>query len=225
MNFVFDVDGTLTDSRCHIDLQFSKWFSQWMVDKTVYLATGSDYAKTLEQLGPDICNNVTAIYNCSGNAVFVKGILVRENKFTLTSEQILFLQKLIDHSPFELRTGNHIESRIGMYNFSVLGRLANQEQRAQYYAYDLRTGERNNFANLINLTFPEIEATVGGETGIDLYLRGNDKSQIADEVKPFVFFGDKIFPGGNDFTIAKFSEKSYKVASWQETWEILRLNY
>jgi len=225
MNFVFDVDGTLTASRSQIDPEFASWFLQWIVDKTIYLATGSDYAKTLEQLGSDICHNITAIYNCSGNAVFVRGEMIRKNDFILTPEQLQFLQKLLSDSPFELRTGNHIEPRIGMYNFSVVGRLATKEQRAQYYNYDRISGERETFAKLINQTFPEIEATVGGETGIDIYTRGGDKSQIAADVRPFVFFGDKIFPGGNDFSIAKYSEKCYNVASWHETWEILKSNY
>ena len=29
-NFLFDVDGTLTDSRCSIDEDFKKYFAEWV---------------------------------------------------------------------------------------------------------------------------------------------------------------------------------------------------
>jgi phosphomannomutase len=46
MNFVFDVDGTLTPSRGQMDPEFKLWFKLWIRHKPVYLVTGSDYAKT-----------------------------------------------------------------------------------------------------------------------------------------------------------------------------------
>ena len=65
MNFVFDVDGTLTPSRGQMDPEFKQWFKSWARHKPVYLVTGSDYAKTLEQVGSDVCELVTGVYNLS----------------------------------------------------------------------------------------------------------------------------------------------------------------
>ena len=75
-------------------------------------------------------------------------------------------------SQFSLRTGNHIEERSGMVNFSVVGRNATAEQRAKYVEYDTVKNERTNIANAFNTMFPELQATVGGETGIDIAPRG-----------------------------------------------------
>lgn len=225
MNFVFDVDGTLTPSRGTIDSEFKEWLLNWMTGKKVYFASGSDYAKTLEQLGEEVCNKATAIYSCAGNAVYIQGQLQRKSDFTITELQREFLIDLLEASPFPLRTGQHIEERIGLCNFSVVGRGATKEQRKQYYEYDLKTNERTRFAGKINQTFSDLEATVAGETGIDIYAKGKDKSQIADEVKPFVFFGDKIMTGGNDFTIAKRADKYHSVESWEDTFRILKKQY
>jgi hypothetical protein len=102
-----------------------------------------------------------------------------------------------------------------------VGRGANNHQRESYVRYDSATHERKNLTELINAQFPRLEATVAGETGIDIYLMGKDKSQIADTLSPFIFFGDKIHEGGNDLTIALRAEKFYKVNSWEETFSIL----
>ena len=52
--FIFDVDGTLTDSRQQIDLSFEVYMIKFCCKYDVYLVTGSDRAKTIEQVGLDI---------------------------------------------------------------------------------------------------------------------------------------------------------------------------
>lgn len=224
-NFTFDVDGTLTPSRKCIDSSFEKWFLSFCQTNNVYLVTGSDYEKTLEQLGEDICNTVKGVYSCCGNALYIKGQLQYQNDFTLTQEQRDFLNSLLDESGFPIKTGKHIEERIGLVNFSILGRNATHDQRQFYMGYDYATHERHNLLEKIQSKFPDIEANLGGETGIDIYYKGRDKSQIADQIKPFIFFGDKIYPGGNDFAIASGAYQYYSVEDWKETFEILKENY
>ena len=216
------MDGTLTPSRQRIAPSFMGWFLSFCSHNSVYLVSGSDYEKTLEQLGSGICNTVKGVYSCCGNALYVQGQLQYVNEFELTAEQYSYLEGLLESSLFKGRTGNHIEMRPGSCNFSVVGRNADISERQGYIVYDERTEERNHFASLIRMKFPELDATVAGETGIDIHPIGKDKSQIAEHVYPFVFFGDKICPGGNDYTIAQFATKYYSVASWEDTYEILR---
>ena len=68
--YIFDVDGTLTPSRGMIDPNFHDWFLNFATLNAVYLVTGSDYPKTLEQVGEQICTTVKRCYNCSGNSVW-----------------------------------------------------------------------------------------------------------------------------------------------------------
>jgi phosphomannomutase len=225
MNYVFDVDGTLTPSRGKIDAEFAEWFSRWIENKNVFLVSGSDYAKTIEQLGEDICNSVDIVYSCAGNAVYMQGALVSKSDFAITREQRLVLLNLLHISEYPTRTGQHIEERIGLCNFSVVGRGATAEQRQDYYEYDQKTNERFRLAANINAVFPDLEATVAGETGIDIYRRGCDKSQIANSVTPFVFFGDMIKPGGNDYSLAQYAQEYHCVESWRDTWTALKEKY
>ncbi len=225
MNFVFDVDGTLTPSRDTIEYDFSKWFLRFTELNKVYLVSGSDYKKTLEQLGEDICNSVAGVYSCAGNALYIKGEEIYSNSFELIDEEYKFLEKLLELSAYPERTGQHIEMRTGLCNFSIVGRGATWEQRFSYRKYDTAINERKNLAELINAQFPRLEATVAGETGIDIYLRGKDKSQIAETVYPFTFFGDKIEIGGNDYTIALKADKFHKVECWEDTFSILQKEY
>lgn len=225
--FIFDVDGTLTPSRQEIDKDFSKWFWGFIQENKTWLVTGSDYEKTLEQLGKDICEDVVTVYNCSGNDVWFKGKRVNSKNFEAPKELYNLMNGWLQASLFPLRTGNHIEKRVGAINFSIVGRDANSDERAEYVKWDTNNRERESIAFEINSKFDGITATVGGETGIDIHRTGCDKSQILDDFNwddDIRFFGDRMEPGGNDYPLAKVNKrgKNYHVKDWRETWEILK---
>jgi hypothetical protein len=111
-----------------------------------------------------------------------------------------------------------------MVNFSVIGRNASKEQRAEYVDWDIRFDERTNIAYNFNLLFPELEAKVGGETGIDISPKGFDKSQIIKDFDPedtLWFFGDRIDEGGNDYPLAQVVDHYRHIMKWNNTWEYL----
>jgi phosphomannomutase len=221
MNYVFDVDGTLTPSRAVMDPEFKQFFMSWIKHKPVYLITGSDYAKTLEQVGRDLCEAVTGVYNCAGNQLHRAGVQEYARTFTLSPEQMGFLNGLLASSTWPIRTGQHIEDRLSLVNFSTVGRGATVEQRELYSAWDTSTQERRRLAVLIESVYPELSATVAGATGIDIYPKGWDKSQICTDITGMVFFGDMTQPGGNDYTIAKAASVVHTVKNWQDTHKIL----
>ena len=222
--FIFDVDGTLTPSRGTIDPKFKKFFNEFCCDNPVYLVTGSDKPKTVEQIGKDTYNLCYTVYNCNGNDVWQNNKNIRTNEWTLPSLAKTFLISCEYESQFDIRTGNHIEERPGMVNFSVVGRNATQEQRAAYVVYDTKENERTTIANAFNTMFPDLEAKVGGETGIDISPKGADKSQIVkdfDKKDKLYFFGDAMHEGGNDYPLAQVAHHSKHVTGWQNTWEYL----
>jgi phosphomannomutase len=222
MNYVFDVDGTLTPSRERIDPDFEKFFLGFCRKHTVYLVTGSDYKKTEDQLGPELCYTVEGIYNCSGNFIIKRNVVVYQSDFKLTEQEREALENEAMISGFSVRTGNHIEERIGTVNFSIVGRNANKVQRHQYIEWDNATNERQMICQRLNSMFSRLECVVGGETGIDIFLKGKDKSQVAEHVRPFTFFGDRCEVGGNDHSIYMIADKAYWVPDWQTTFAILR---
>ena len=48
--FMFDIDGTLTPARQQMTEEFTKFFLGFCKDNVVYLVTGSDHSKVLEQV-------------------------------------------------------------------------------------------------------------------------------------------------------------------------------
>ena len=222
--FIFDVDGTLTPSRQGIDKKFAVWFRQFCKTNDVYLVTGSDYAKTVEQIGEQLCCSVNRIYNCSGSDVWEKGENIRTSSWEPDERLFDLMYGWLEASRFPLRMGNHIEKRPGMVNFSIVGRNAKSKERAEYVKWDLENRERESIAYQINYEFENITATVGGDTGIDIHPTGADKSQIIkdfDKADSLYFFGDRMDKGGNDYPLAKVVSNPKAVKNWKHTWEYL----
>ena len=240
--FIFDVDGTLTDSRQPMDKEFQKWFTGFQERNFVYVVTGSDQLKTYEQLGPIVYNFCDRVYQCSGNEVWEQDKVVYSNDWKISDEVKQFLEEMLQESKFEKRLGLHIDERVGLCNFSILGRgtessKENKEQynkdRKEYQDYDNKTKEREYICNMFNRRFLEtgVSAQIAGSTGIDKMQVGADKRQILKDFadKDIYFFGDMMQPGGNDAplkdAIVKRNNKNdrcYKVEGWKSTWSLLK---
>ena len=205
MKFIFDVDGTITPSRKKIDPDFLTFFLDFAQKNEVYLVTGSNKEKTIEQIGEDLFNASKRVYNCAGNDVYEGDKNVYRTPWELPEEARKFLMDEFDYSQYPVRTGTHIEKRPGCVNFSILGRGATFEQREDYKKWDRNTNERVDIADRFNDRFPDLYAFVGGETGVDISIKGADKSQIlrdfkeGDEIR---FFGDRMDEHGNDYPLA-----------------------
>ena len=222
--FIFDVDGTLTPSRKEIKHEFWAPFLIFCRNHDVYLVTGSDRQKTVEQVGLDICYTAKRVYNCSGSDVYEKDNNVYKDTWKPSDEVRQFLQDELDYSQFRIRTDPHIEERPGCINFSILGRGANWTEREVYKQWDKDEHERVSIARRFNERFPDLYATVGGQTGLDIAPLGRDKSQILrdfSEDDKLYFFGDRMERGGNDYSLAEAVKKmggyTYHVKDWKET--------
>ena len=242
MKYIFDIDGTLTPSRLRIDQEFETFFLKWMKNKEVILVTGSDKDKTIEQVGEKIWTRAKRVYQSCGNAVYERGMLVRKNDFELTFPLRDLLEEMKSRSTWKERYGNHIEERIGLINFSIIGRDCPQEAREKYFQWDKKEQEREYFCWKIQEEFPELEASVGGEISIDIYPKGQNKAQVLNDIRDnVIFFGDRCEPGGNDFPIVERLEREkersadhvfgdlarrkfriHKVKSYKDTWDILK---
>ena len=130
--FIFDVDGTLTPSRGIMDYNFKAFFNTFCLMNDVYLVTGSDKPKTVEQISEGTYNLCKRVYQCSGSDVWQGDENILKSEWILPIEARHWLEQVLDNSDFNIRTGNHIEHRTGMINFSIVGRNANAEQRAAY---------------------------------------------------------------------------------------------
>ena len=231
LHYVFDVDGTLTPSRSLIDPEFEKWFFNFCNENNVYLVTGSDRVKTIEQIGIPLYFAAKRVYNCSGNEVWERDRIVHQNKISASIELLKALREKCSQSEYPTKTGNHIEHRMGLINFSTVGRNATMSERLEYARFDILSKERNKIAKELSEKFPEYQFEVAGQIGIDIVDEGNDKSQILKDFDAstgkLVFFGDTTYKGGNDYPLAKAIEDNqmgyiHQVNGWQHTLEILQ---
>ena len=226
--FIFDIDGTLTLSRQPIDTSFEAYMIVFCCKYPVYLVTGSDRQKTIDQIGLDICFRAEKVYNCSGADTYKRDTNVYRSSWKVSEEVEKFLQDELDYSQFPIRNGLHIEHRPGGINFSILGRGTGVDlaSREEYVKWDRNTGERIAIADRIKKQFPDLNVQIGGQTGLD--ISDGDKSQILRDFNPndeLHFFGDMMNEGENDYPLAKAVEEmggyTHHVRDFRHTWSIL----
>ena len=247
-SFIFDVDGTITPSRGKINKHFHRWLDDFSSREKIYFVTGSDKPKTVEQIGDYLYHQCKAVYQCGGAEKWIGDTVVETSDWKISDELKYALELELSKSGFPLRTGNHIEERSGLCNFSILGRNATLAERILYETYDEVHNERFQIAKRLS-EYSDYDFKVAGATGIDITPKGVNKSQI---LKDFVmdqadntqhencgtpdccqqcddiyFFGDMVQPGGNDHEIYEAIKKSsngkvYGVKDWEETWKILK---
>ena len=239
--FIFDVDGTLTPSRLPMTEEFQRFFKEWAKKNKFYLVTGSNIEKLQEQMCMyDI--EAEGIFTCCGNQFWrpdphitnISAELIYDNKFKAPKSLTEYLEKRLKNSKYLKRFGNHIEDRGSMVNFSVVGRDCSYEDRLDYFEYDNKNKERQNIAKGINYGWPDLDAVIGGQISIDIYPKGNDKSQVLDIIKQdrlvqpdeYIFIGDRTMEGGNDYPLAKLMNKTdncstFQTDGWEHTIQIL----
>ena len=245
MIYLFDVDGTLTPAKSSIEPKFAIQFLDWCSDKQVYIVSGGSFMRILNQVGRDIFDKMQGVFACMGNAYYsnrhntVDGYsewdLVYENKFKISKKKDFYseLDWIVKDSPFHIKTGLHHEERVGMVNFSVVGRNATMEQRKVYEEYDAEFKEREKIVAKLSEKYEDIEFVIGGAVSIDIFNKGNDKSQVIHrvlkdklETHNIVFVGDRISFPGNDYSLASVLQEhpnghAVEVEKWQDTAALL----
>jgi phosphomannomutase len=229
MNYLFDVDGTLTPNRLPMVKEFEEQFLKFCLTHKVYLVSGSDYKKLQEQLSERILKACQAVFSCSGNETYIGGEMVANNVWNPPENLLNSLQALIESSKSPVKAGQHIEIRNGMVNFSTVGRNCTQEQRLSYVEWEKPSEERRKLIDTVLApVFKDLQFDTGGQISIDIYPKGTGKEQVLKELKgPVHFFGDRIGKGGNDRNIAFASldipgSSVSHVESWEQTRDLLK---
>ena len=240
--YLFDVDGTLTPPKSKIDAKFYRVFKKWSKGKEIYIVSGGSFVRIIEQLGLGIVDQMSGIFPCMANIFHQKREQINENgysewdtiyenKFVPPKNLHRSLDSYVLRSDYHTKTGNHHETRVGMLNFSIVGRNASMQEREEYVMYD---GERARITKKLKKKYPELDFVIGGAVSMDIFDKGNDKAQVipkyfatALEHNQIHFVGDRIPFPGNDHSLAQALDlhpngSSYKVESWQDTAELLK---
>ncbi len=243
--FLFDVDGTLTVAKQKMVLSFQKDFLKRMNDKEVYIVSGGTFERILNQVGSDVINKTSGVFACMGN-IFLQRVevindsgfsewqVIYENKFEYPKNLVRRLESIVAKSDFPIKTGRHYEERVGMINYSVVGRNATQQQRKLYEEWDAENNERKAIVEKLRARYDTLDFVIGGAVSMDIFNKGNDKSQIIDkyfndalEHNRIHFVGDRIPAPGNDHTLAERlrahpNGTAYEVETWEDTAKLLK---
>ena len=243
--YLFEVDGTLTPAKAKIVPSFKTAFQKWMKGKEVYIVSGGTFMRIVDQLGLEITEMTHGVFSCMGNMFhqrreqinesgYSEWDIIYENKFTGAKNLTRSLNSYVAKSDFPIKTGTHWEKRPGMMNFSIVGVDATTEQRQKFKEWEGDFGERKRIVKKLSEKYPELDFVIGGAVSIDIFDKGNDKSQVipryfaeALEHNEIHFVGDRIPAPGNDYTLAQALRQhpngaAYEVETWEDTAELLK---
>lgn len=251
---LFDMDGTLTESRQKMDKAMC--FSLAKLQKSgfkVGIVTGSDIEYVLEQLSIIFETNSLNFHEidfwvCNGTKYYTfseegKRICHYEKNMLSDIDEGLYrklmmsltgmLKDMIEAFNFPM-TGNFIDVRGTMINFCPIGRNASKEQRDKWIEIDKKFMIRSIIINKIQNEMRDsgLSFKKGGDTSIDIYPEGWDKTFVFDEGKRYTndsvyFFGDRCAGNGNDKEIYDYVKEKYgeenarEVSSPNETIEAI----
>tara|TARA_A100001015_G_C15033484_1_gene734602 strand:+ start:2506 stop:3267 length:762 start_codon:yes stop_codon:yes gene_type:complete len=242
--YLFDVDGTLTPAKSKIEQSFAKDFYSWQKQKEVYIVSGGSFPRIVDQLGRKITDQMLGVFSCMGNAYYKKitdidgyssWSLMYKNIFTVDKPKLFFseLERYVMNSDYHTKTGRHYEERVGMVNFSIVGRNATMKERKEYEEYDKENKEREKIVTKLSKKHPQIDFVIGGAVSIDIFNKGNDKGQVikhfSNKLKDhrIIFVGDRIPFPGNDYSLAEAVKRcpngeAVEVDCWQDTAALLK---
>jgi len=215
--FLFDLDGTLTESRQAISSHLYDYLVKEVRQKArIGIVGGSDLAKIIEQLGNDekVLKEFDYVFAENGMVAYVDGELketqslckaIGEDQLQEFTNYVLgYLSKL----KLPRKRGNFIELRNGMINICPIGRSCSQEERIEFFEYDKVHGVRDQMVEDLRKQFAHttLQFSIGGQISIDVFPKGWDKTYslnfFQNEPTTVIhFFGDKTSPGGNDYEI------------------------
>ncbi|RAK83248.1 PMM-domain-containing protein [Aspergillus costaricaensis CBS 115574] len=220
---LFDVDKTLTPARANVTPEMLTLLSQLRHKCAIGFVGGSNLPKQQEQLGRNTTDVTTLFDFCfaeNGLTAFRLGKPLQSNSFIqwLGEEKyqklVNFLLKYIANLELPKKRGTFVEFRNGMINVSPIGRNASTEERKEFEAYDKIHNIRRDLVDALKKEFPDygLSYSIGGEISFDVFPTGWDKTYCLQHVeaekditgidyKTIHFFGDKTFPGGNDYEI------------------------
>ncbi|ESQ83045.1 hypothetical protein AEAC466_14375 [Asticcacaulis sp. AC466] len=211
---VFDLDGTLAESKQAIDEEMAHLIADLLDILSVAVISGGDWSQfekqVLDHLPANARTSNLSILPTSGTKFYRftgQWAQVYAEDFS-ESERSTVLQSL-DEAVSEaglLETriwGDQIEDRGTQITFSGLGQKAPPAEKAKW---DYDHVKRNTLKALLDKKLNNFAVRIGGSTSIDITRPGVDKAlgmrrlaeQTGIETGDMLFIGDALYPGGND---------------------------
>lgn len=244
---VFDLDGTLTESKANLDETMSDLLCQLLNFKKIAIIGGGSFNQFKKQLLNNLkCSNLklkNLFLFPTNSTSFYK---FKKNKWILIYKLILkrsetkkifkaFNKTFEKFNYYPSKTyGPIIENRGSQITFSALGQniiemMADKGLNLKKEWHKKNNKLRIKMANFLQKLLPEFEVRIGGLTSIDVTYKNIDKAyginQISKHLKipihKMVFIGDALFYKGNDYSVKKTGISTIQVKNPDETKKLI----
>jgi HAD superfamily hydrolase (TIGR01484 family) len=234
---IFDLDGTLTESKAPLDAEMARLLTQLIEVVPVAVISGGAWTQFETQVlaylpHDERLTKLSLLPTCGTTFYCFNGswhVLYSEDFSHGDRDKIIGgLNHALDQSG--LRAAKHwgdlIEDRGSQITFSALGQEAPLDAKKQW---DPDFEKRKKIAALLKPLIPGFSIQLGGATSIDITRPGIDKAYgvgklrdtLGIPIRDMMFIGDAIFPGGNDYPAKQAGVLSIEVRDPSETKRII----
>ena len=212
---VFDLDGTLAESKSALDPEMAELLAGLMRVAKVAVISGGDWPQFQKQLVSNLppgqsMENLLLLPTCGTKFFRFEGgwkKLYSEDFTASEKEKIIgSMSRALTEAGFkpEKTWGEVVEDRGSQITFSALGQ---QAPLAEKEKWDPDFAKRTQIKAILDNYIPEFSVRMGGTTSIDITKPGIDKAYgirklneiLGITIPEMIFIGDAIFPGGNDY--------------------------
>lgn len=234
---VFDLDGTLAESKAAIDPEMSTLLYSLLQVARVAIISGGAWPQFQKQVLahlPDderlqrlsilpTCGTQFYEYNRGWNKRYSEDFSAEEKDKIIQALQAVVAT--LGYQPAQ-HWGDTIEDRGSQITFSALGQEAPLEEKKKW---DPDFSKRQQMKTLLEKMIPEFSINLGGTTSVDITKPGIDKAYGIHKLRDILiiglaemlFIGDAIFPGGNDYPAKETGVDCIKVRDPDETKRVI----
>jgi HAD superfamily hydrolase (TIGR01484 family) len=234
---VFDLDGTLAQSKAALDDEMSRLLDALLGCVRVAVISGGDWPQFEKQMLSKLAHgermkNLSVLPTCGAKFYTYDGRWKKLYAEDFSPDQTSRIKAAFDtalkqtgFAP-ERQWGDLIEDRGSQITFSALGQKAPLEAKK---GWDPDFAKRKKIKAALDSLIPEFSVRLGGSTSIDVTRPGIDKGygvrKLRDTLKiaiaDMLFVGDAIFPGGNDYAAKEAGVESICVRDPDETKRVI----
>lgn len=234
---VFDLDGTLAESKSALDAEMATLLSALLGIVKVAVISGGNWPQFEKQLLANLphderLNNLSLLPTCGTKFYrYDTGwqILYSEDFTAAEKEKIVHSLKQVMETlggGVHRTWGEVIEDRGSQITFSALGQQAPIEEKKKW---DADFAKRQRMKSLLDKLIPEFSVRLGGTTSVDVTKPGIDKAYgirklrdtLGIAIEEMIFVGDALFPGGNDYPAKEAGVVSIQVRDPTETKRVI----
>lgn len=211
---LFDIDGTLTESRKKITQEMKQHMSKLSKFIDIGVVGGSDMPKQIEQLGDDVLQSYKYSFSENGLIAYHDTKLINSQTFIEyigNDNYKIFINDVLQYLSsidIPIKRGTFIEFRTGMINISPIGRACSVKERDEFEQYDNIHNIRLKMIHYLEEKYGHLNLkySIGGQISFDVFPIGWDKTYCLQFIdfnyyNEVHFFGDKTHEGGNDYEI------------------------